>query len=84
VKHNCQHQDKDGDTYTQFLDAVIDGSFEYDDFYDCYMWHRPHFYRRRWFWPFKRHSFVYDVLVYCPYCGDKLTEPLGTRMADAP
>jgi len=77
MKHNCQHKDAEGETYAQFLDAVVDGSFEYDDFYDAYVWFRPRNKSKKWYWPFERHSLVMDILVYCPFCGAKLSEPVG-------
>ncbi len=77
MKHNCQHKDKDGEVYAQFLDAVFDGSFEYDDFYDSYIWFRPRNKPKKWYWPFERHTLCMDILCYCPYCGEKLSEPIG-------
>lgn len=83
MKHNCILRDEDGTDYSEFMDAVIDGTFEYDDFYDCYIWHRTKFKPRKWWWPFMRQqTFVMDVLVYCPFCGTKLSEPLGKLITD--
>ena len=77
MNHNCQHRDDEGDVYPQFMDSVMDGTFEYDDFYDCYLWFRPRFKEKKWYWPFKRHSLIVDVLCYCPFCGKQLKEPIG-------
>ena len=77
MKHNCKLKDEEGYTYEQFFDAVIDGSFEYDDYFDAYLWFRPRFKRKRWWRPWERVSFCADILCYCPYCGEKLSEPIG-------
>lgn len=80
MKHNCRLKDEDGEVYEQFLDAVIDGSVEYDDFYDAYLWHRP-LWRKRFFrWLPNKMTLCLDILVYCPYCGEKLSDPIGCKV----
>jgi len=82
MKHNCVMRDKEGTVFQLFLDAVIDGTFEYDDFYDAYLWLRPRYERRKWWNPLRlvnqnKMTMSLDVLNYCPYCGEKLSEPVG-------
>ncbi len=73
MKHRCQFRYKETNEVSDpFLDAVIEGSIEYDDFWDAYIWFRPHFKRARWYWPFKRYSFIAGILRNCPFCGDVL------------
>jgi hypothetical protein len=74
MKHNCQHDDGDGEKTTPFLDAVLDGSIEYDDFYDAYIWFRPRMKPKKWYWPLERHSLCMDILTHCPFCGEKIYE----------
>jgi hypothetical protein len=77
LKHNCQYKyddDPEGEVYTPFFDAIMDGSFEYDDWYDAYTWLRPRYKRKRWYWPFETHTMSIDILGYCPFCGSKIAD----------
>lgn len=82
MKHNCMMRDEEGTVCQLFLDAVIDGTFEYEDFYDAYVWLRPRFRLRKRWNPLRlihknKMTLVLDVLSYCPFCGEQLTEPVG-------
>jgi len=83
MKHDCVMKDENGNVFHLFLDAVIEGSFEYDDFYDAYMWLRGREKQRKWWNPLRYligrwyKTYVMDILSYCPYCGQKLSEPIG-------
>lgn len=68
MKHNCEYEEE-GEIYQPFLDAVIDGVIEYDDFFDAYLIF--HYIERRFlFW--KYGICRVDILKYCPYCGERL------------
>lgn len=68
MRHNCEYE-FEGEIYQPFLDAVIAGHIEYDDFFDGYL---IFYYEEKKFLFWKYGVGAVDVLKYCPYCGEKI------------
>jgi len=68
MQHNCNFRDEDGWNY--FEDAVAEGFIEYDDWWDAYLWFA--YIERSFLKFFKKRWGRVDILVYCPYCGEKI------------
>lgn len=69
MRHNCQIKDGNGDMWEPFIDMIMSGYIEYDDFYDAYAITvaRP---KKFLFWT--RWITCLEILTYCPYCGEKI------------
>lgn len=68
MQHNCKYRDEDGLNY--FEDAIADGIIEYDDWYDAYL---VFYYKeKRFLFFFKKQWGRADILIHCPYCGEKI------------
>jgi len=68
MKHDCKYIDEDGLNY--FKEAIIDGFIKHDDFYDAYL--ITYCKEKRFLFFFKKKWIVEDILVYCPYCGERI------------
>lgn len=71
MKHNCQFKDDEGEVYSPFLDAVMAGYIEYDDFYDAYVIVACTSHKKRFVF-FPKACGLIDILRHCPFCGDEL------------
>jgi len=72
MKHNCKYVDEDGLNY--FLEAIVDGFIEYDDWFDAYL--VTYYKEKSFLFFFKKRWGMTDILIYCPYCGEKIySEP---------
>ena len=68
MQHNCKYRDEDGLNY--FEDAVTEGFIEYDDWYDAYL--VSYYKEKRFLFFFKKRWGRVDILIHCPYCGEKI------------
>ena len=68
MRHNCEYKE-DGELYQPFLDAIISGYIEYDDYFDAYLFF-GYVERKFLFW--KYGVGAVEILRYCPYCGESL------------
>ena len=80
MKHDCSYKDpEDGYEHHPFMDAVMDGYIEYDDYYDAYLFSLQSINRVRTkqilgIWLPGKYRNLLDILQYCPFCGAKLYE----------
>jgi len=87
MKHDCVFE-WEGTIFHPFFDAMWEGSIEYDYFTDEYLFYRMVEKERkqwnplRWLWSRWYKTYTMDLLRYCPYCGEKLSEPTGELITE--